>query len=431
MDRLIATNSVPFANADTAPATGTPQYATSGNPGTNTPATVYPAYAFNAMQDEVMNVILAAGLTPNRNAWNQLLTAIQTLLQQGVSNVGVDTGAANAYVVAFSPALTAPVPWAPFWFEVKTTNTGASTLNATGTVEPLVGGAHLALQGGELVAKGNALVYWNPTLASGAGSYVLLFCSGAPEQVAPATASQHAMQLGQATGRLLRTSVYAVIGGVLQVSVNGATFTTTGASTFTSLAATNLIDAEVLGGGGGGGGSGAQGSTTWGLGAGGASGSYARGIFTTGFSGGIAVTAGAPGAAAVAGAGSGGNGGTSSLGALMTAPGGGGGPTNGSLVQSSATASNGAPGAVATGGTITNMRGVISQLGYVLTNAVFSGGGASSIYGAGGPPAGVNSAGIAATGFGSGGSGGATGNSGAAQAGAAGTSGLIIVREYA
>jgi hypothetical protein len=115
-------------------------------------------------------------------------------VQSSASNVGIDTGAANAYVVAFAPAMTAPVPWAPFWFKVKTTNTGPSTLNATGTAYGLVGGAHAALQGGEMVANGDALVYWNPTLAAGAGSYVLMFCSGAPEQIAPPTQSQHAAQ---------------------------------------------------------------------------------------------------------------------------------------------------------------------------------------------------------------------------------------------
>ncbi|MFM0231722.1 hypothetical protein [Paraburkholderia sediminicola] len=120
---------------------------------------------------------------------------------------------ANAYVVAFTLALTAPVPWVPFWFEVKTTNTGASTFNAMGAVEPLLGAAHAALQGSELVANDNALVYWNSKLASGAGSYVLMFCSGASEQIAPATQPDHAVQSGQLTaiginpGRLLRTSV--------------------------------------------------------------------------------------------------------------------------------------------------------------------------------------------------------------------------------
>lgn len=200
MDRIIAPNSVPLAQADTAPTTGTPQYATDGNPATNTPATLWPAYAFNTIQDEIYNVIIAAGLTPDRTKWNQLLTAIQTMLQGSTTNVGVDTGAVNAYVVAFSPALTAPIPWAPFWVKIKTTNTGASTLNATGTVEPWVGAGHQPLQGGELVANGNALTYWNPTLASGSGSYVLLFCSGAAEQIGAAIASQHAVQLGQVQG---------------------------------------------------------------------------------------------------------------------------------------------------------------------------------------------------------------------------------------
>ena len=117
--------------------------------------------------------------------------------QSSATTVGIDTGTANAYVVAFSPALANPVPWAPFWFEVKTTNSGASTLNATGTAYPLVGGAHLPLQGQEMVSGGDALVYWNPTLNGGTGSYVLLFCSGAPEQVSPATQPYHAVQLAQ------------------------------------------------------------------------------------------------------------------------------------------------------------------------------------------------------------------------------------------
>ena len=80
MDRLIASNSVPLAQADTAPTTGTPQYATDGNPATNVPATLWPAYAFNTLQDEIYNVIVGAGLTPDRTKWNQLLLAIQTLI---------------------------------------------------------------------------------------------------------------------------------------------------------------------------------------------------------------------------------------------------------------------------------------------------------------------------------------------------------------
>ena len=237
MDRLIASNSVALAQADTAPSTGTPQYATDGNPATNVPATLWPAYAFNALQDEICNVILAAGLTPNRNAWNQLLAAIQTMLQGSTTNVGVDTGAANAYVVAFTPALTVPVPWVPFWIKIAHANTGASTLNATGTVEPLLGGAHAALQGGELVANGNALVYWNPTLASGAGSYVLLFCSGAPDQIALPTQSQHAAQLRQ-IGSVAGIITTGVSGPITSANAGRSTLVTAGGTTQTINTAT-------------------------------------------------------------------------------------------------------------------------------------------------------------------------------------------------
>lgn len=111
-----------------------------------------------------------------------------------------DTGAENAYAVAFNPALTSPVAWAPFWFTVKTANTGPSTLNATGAAYTLVGAGHTPLQGGELVANGEALVYWNPMLNSGGGQWVLVSCTGASTQVVPATQPQHAAQLSQVVG---------------------------------------------------------------------------------------------------------------------------------------------------------------------------------------------------------------------------------------
>jgi hypothetical protein len=87
MDRLIAPNSVALAQADTAPTTGTPQYATDGNPATNVAATLWPAYAFNTLQDEVYNVIVGAGLTPDRTEWNQLLAAILKLVGQPQNNL--------------------------------------------------------------------------------------------------------------------------------------------------------------------------------------------------------------------------------------------------------------------------------------------------------------------------------------------------------
>lgn len=80
MDRLIATNSVPAASADTAPAAGTPQFATNGNPVTAVPATQLPAYQYNAIQEELIAIIAAASIAPDRNNNAQVLAAIRALI---------------------------------------------------------------------------------------------------------------------------------------------------------------------------------------------------------------------------------------------------------------------------------------------------------------------------------------------------------------
>src|SRR6201999_1934205 len=82
MDRLNAPGSVPFANRDIAPVTGTRQYATDGVPGV-TPRTQWPAYAWNMIQDEIIKVITEAGLTPNDVDWTQLWQALQALYGKG------------------------------------------------------------------------------------------------------------------------------------------------------------------------------------------------------------------------------------------------------------------------------------------------------------------------------------------------------------
>lgn len=86
-----------------------------------------------------------------------------------------DTGAANAYVCNFVPALTARSESTPLRFKVANANSGASTINdGVGTVA-LVGSTQAALVGGEMIANGIAWVQWN----AATGSYVLLFCTGA------------------------------------------------------------------------------------------------------------------------------------------------------------------------------------------------------------------------------------------------------------
>ena len=103
MDLLIAANSVPLSGADVVPASGTPQYATDGNPAANVPATIAPAYHYNMMMAEMLAVVRAAGETPSGNNWTQLLTALQTLFGHGrLLNVQV-FATAGSLVYAATP----------------------------------------------------------------------------------------------------------------------------------------------------------------------------------------------------------------------------------------------------------------------------------------------------------------------------------------
>ncbi|MCP3017561.1 hypothetical protein [Cupriavidus basilensis] len=115
-------------------------------------------------------------------------------VQQSGLITGVDTGAANAYAVSYTPAITALTDGMVLWFKAKTANTGASTLNVNGLgAQPLIGGAHSALQGGEIVASGKAMVVWRADISA----FVLLECTGAALQVGAGTQSQHAAQVSQ------------------------------------------------------------------------------------------------------------------------------------------------------------------------------------------------------------------------------------------
>lgn len=61
---------------------------TEGNPALNIPATVVGAEEMNNIQEEIVNVVLAAGLTLDGGDENQLLEAINELIAAGGSPVG-------------------------------------------------------------------------------------------------------------------------------------------------------------------------------------------------------------------------------------------------------------------------------------------------------------------------------------------------------
>lgn len=153
---------------------------------------------YNIVQSELIAVLTEAGISPNKTALNQLSTAIKKIIQKQSVSFATDTGAANAYVVSLTPALASPRgEGMVIRFKVANTNTGACTVNDGVSTVPIVGLALSALQGGEMVAGGDAWIQWHPYV--GTGSYVLLYCSGAPMQVYNAAKSQQAVAMGQLT----------------------------------------------------------------------------------------------------------------------------------------------------------------------------------------------------------------------------------------
>jgi hypothetical protein len=60
-------------------AAGTEGYFTEGNPGSGVPATLMRASFLNMLQEEVRNVVTAAGLTPSKTTYTQLRDAILAL----------------------------------------------------------------------------------------------------------------------------------------------------------------------------------------------------------------------------------------------------------------------------------------------------------------------------------------------------------------
>lgn len=207
-------------------------------------------------------------------------------------------------------------------------------------------------------------------------------------------------------------------------------FIYTGApQTYTPTPGMKYCDIEILGGGGAGGGAQANIAGQFSGGSGGGAGEYARGIFTAATIGASqVVTIGAAGVGASGAVG--GDGGTSSVGALITAIGGGGGqivPTT--AISGWVVGALGGTGGV--GGNI-RMPGNPGDYAWVTFSNTFSvpGKGGSSQYGAGGRVMNAGSVGGVGLGYGSGGAGVSQGAGAGALVGNNGAAGIVIITEY-
>ncbi|WGK58685.1 hypothetical protein [Pantoea sp. SS70] len=106
-----------------------------------------------------------------------------------------DTGVANAIVISSTPAITALVDDQAFDIACAAPNTGAVTLKVNAHQAYPVIGPVGALQGGEIgAAKGVIRVVWSAAKSS---SLLVAQNTMGPQQVAPASQSNHAINLGQ------------------------------------------------------------------------------------------------------------------------------------------------------------------------------------------------------------------------------------------
>lgn len=360
------------------------------------------AAEFNNLATENENAVLRSGQVLSGASSSQLATSM--FLHGAKSSSFQDSGVANAYVATpmsgasgvLLPATYAEMNGAVVTFKASNANTGASTLNIGQTTGTLIGTKPIVDQNGAALISGAILatvvsVRYDSSI--GLGSWVLLPWSGYGD-------------------RLLNIQV----------------FSTVGSSVYTPTPGTTSIVVEVQGGGGAGGGAAATGAGAMSIGSGGTAGAYGLSRLTTGFSG-QTVTVGA-GGTPNSGT-NGGNGGQSSFGAIITAPGGGGGIRVGPA--SPGTAGSGAPaGASASGGNIRNTAGSPGGWAFSATaTSQFGGIGGASPLGGGGTVTTTGATPGAASSFGSGGAGASQGASAGALAGGAGAQGIVTIWEYA
>lgn len=156
--------------------------------------------------------------------WAASVFASAVQVQNSAFNTTVGSGAVNAYVAAYTPAILAFQDGMVLGFKVPASNTGPATLNVNGAgAFAIVGAAFSALQGSELFVNGIAYVSWSAT----ASKWVLLECQGGELPVAPATQSGHAVTLGQ---------LNSLASDALSKSAGG---TVAGATAFTASIAAN------------------------------------------------------------------------------------------------------------------------------------------------------------------------------------------------
>ena len=119
----------------------------------------------NAVQEEIASVVESTGVALDPTSRTQLYAAIQKLIEMRVGDYALDTGTANAKVVALNPVLAAYTTNFDGSFKNAVANTGPCTVNFGPSAVPLVRDDGAALGGGDLAA--GMIIFYNYVQADG------------------------------------------------------------------------------------------------------------------------------------------------------------------------------------------------------------------------------------------------------------------------
>lgn len=109
-----------------------------GDPSTGTPGTIVTMPFMQSLQEEIAGTVESAGIALDPNNNGQLLAAILSFIEAHAGEYLLDTGAANAYVVAMNPAVIRYASGLTVKFRIAHSISGNSTLNAGPGPVPLV-----------------------------------------------------------------------------------------------------------------------------------------------------------------------------------------------------------------------------------------------------------------------------------------------------
>lgn len=341
------------------------------------------------------------------------------------ADYAADTGAADAYVIAPSPAIGSYSAGQRFRFRAGNSNTGASTLAVSGlTAKAIVKNTSTALVSGDIIAGRIYTVNYDSTsdnfeLQVTQDDHLLKLSGGTMTGAIVPASSQPGYWL-RATHVYTYDGTDIFIDGVDQNNASSST-------TWTKASWVRAVRVTVVGGGGGGGGANSASSEVSVGGGGGGGGTGVKFITSASLGATETITVGAKGAGGTAG-GAGGNGSTSSFGSHVTASGGTGSSASSSGTSVAAVVAGVAGGIGASGDY--NIRGGPGGGAIRLSGTSgISGAGGNSTHGGGGAVVVTATAGNAGTGYGAGGSGACSINN-TDTAGGDGSAGIVIVEEF-